>query len=186
MPELATIAAGLGYQQIKSVVDACGLTANSINISPSSVCVDNDDLVKADSEGAVPNCAAFTAFNTGDAILNLCRNDSWLTSQGAPAGWVHERCPITCGLCVASNPKAVECRAAPTRTTVAPKAPADTPHFVKLTVTMPYTKAMFDQAKQDKYKTAMASAAGTDPANVDILSVTEERAARAASRLRPR
>ena len=58
---------------------------------------------------------------------------------------------------------------------VAPKAPADTKHFVTVTVTMPYTKAQFDQDKQSKYKVAVASAAGTDPANVEILSITEVR-----------
>lgn len=40
---------------------------------------------------------------------------------------------------------------------------------------MPYSKAEFDPAKQDKYKAAVASAAGTIAANVDILSITEER-----------
>ncbi len=40
---------------------------------------------------------------------------------------------------------------------------------------MPYSKAEFDLAKQEKYKDAVASAAGTVAANVDILSVTEGR-----------
>jgi CRISPR/Cas system-associated protein Csm6 len=44
-----------------------------------------------------------------------------------------------------------------------------------LTVTLPYTKADFDQAKQDKYKVAMAATAGTNTANVDIKKVTEKR-----------
>ena len=39
---------------------------------------------------------------------------------------------------------------------------------------MPLTEAEFDQATQDKYKAAMAAAAGTDPANVEILRVTLE------------
>jgi hypothetical protein len=38
-----------------------------------------------------------------------------------------------------------------------------------------YSKAEFDQAKQDKYKTAVANPAGTTAANVDILSITEGR-----------
>ncbi len=65
------------------------------------------------------------------------------------------------------------------QTTPAPAAfivaPADTKHFVMLTVTLPYTKADFDQAKQDKYKTAMAATAGTSYTNVDIKKVTEKR-----------
>jgi hypothetical protein len=40
---------------------------------------------------------------------------------------------------------------------------------------MPYSKAEFDQAKQEKFKDALASAAGTVAANVEILSVTEGR-----------
>jgi hypothetical protein len=52
-------------------------------------------------------------------------------------------------------------------------APADTKIFVTLSITMPYSKAEFDLAKQEKYKDAVASAAGTVAANVDILSVTE-------------
>jgi len=50
----------------------------------------------------------------------------------------------------------------------------DSKHFVTLTVTLPYTKAEFDTAKQDKYKTAVASAAGTIAANIEI-SITEKR-----------
>jgi hypothetical protein len=38
-----------------------------------------------------------------------------------------------------------------------------------------YSKANFDQAKQDKYKAAVANAAGTAAANVDIVSITEAR-----------
>ena len=47
-----------------------------------------------------------------------------------------------------------------------------------MTVSLPYTKNEFDTAKQDKYKAAVASAAGTRPANVvisNIISITEER-----------
>ena len=38
-----------------------------------------------------------------------------------------------------------------------------------------YSKADFDQAKQDKYKAAVANAAGTTADKVDILSITEGR-----------
>ena len=38
-----------------------------------------------------------------------------------------------------------------------------------------YSKADFDQAKQNKYKAAIANAAGTTADKVDILSITEGR-----------
>ena len=49
----------------------------------------------------------------------------------------------------------------------------DTKFFVKLMVTMPYTKSEFDQDKQVQYKAALASAAGTITENVDILAITD-------------
>jgi predicted outer membrane repeat protein len=54
-------------------------------------------------------------------------------------------------------------------------APADSTFVVTFTVTMPYTTSEFDIAKQSKYKAAVASAAGTVAANVDILSITGTR-----------
>ena len=54
-------------------------------------------------------------------------------------------------------------------------APADIKFFVVTTVTLPYTKAEFDQAKQDKYTAAMAATAGTIAANGVIESITEKR-----------
>jgi len=51
----------------------------------------------------------------------------------------------------------------------------NTIHFVTLTVTMPYSKAEFDSAKQKSYMAAVASAAGTIPDNVMILSIKEGR-----------
>jgi hypothetical protein len=47
--------------------------------------------------------------------------------------------------------------------------------FLTLTVTLPYTKDQFDQSKQDKYTAAVASAAGTVAANVEIVKITEAR-----------
>ena len=38
-----------------------------------------------------------------------------------------------------------------------------------------YSKAEFDEAKQNKYKVAVAEAADTTAANIDILSITEGR-----------
>jgi hypothetical protein len=56
-----------------------------------------------------------------------------------------------------------------------PAVPKNTTFFVSVTVTLPYTKAEFDQAKQDKYTAAMAATAGTIAANVVIESITEKR-----------
>jgi len=56
-----------------------------------------------------------------------------------------------------------------------PPLPKNTTFFVTVFVTLPYTKAEFDQAKQEKYTAAMASTAGTIAANVVIESITEKR-----------
>lgn len=66
---------------------------------------------------------------------------------------------------------AVQTTPAPTRAT----APVNTKFFVTLTVTLPYTRADFDKSKQDKYMVAIAAAAGTSAANVEILAITEKR-----------
>ena len=63
--------------------------------------MDRDERVNSDSQGLVQNCTVMKAFDTGEGeLLDLCHNDSWVTSLGAPAGWVHGNCPVTCGLCV--------------------------------------------------------------------------------------
>jgi len=49
------------------------------------------------------------------------------------------------------------------------------PHVCRRTVTMPYKKSDFNEALQDKYKAAIASAAGAPVDNVDIISITEKR-----------
>ena len=54
-------------------------------------------------------------------------------------------------------------------------ASQDTAFFITLTVIMPYSKVDFDASKQDRYRLAMANAAGTSKANVDIQSITEIR-----------
>lgn len=46
--------------------------------------------------------------------------------------------------------------------------------FLTLTATLPYTKDQFE-SKQDKYEAAVASAAGTVAANVEIVEITEAR-----------
>ena len=42
-----------------------------------------------------------------------------------------------------------------------------------ITVKMPYSKVEFDTSIQEKYKSAIASSAGTSPSNIDILSIAE-------------
>jgi len=89
----------------------------------------------------------------------------------------------TSGDLVAELKKICPSQVAPPSTAAAPAptvppTPARTPaaiHFVTMTVTMPYSKAEFDTAKQDKYKEALANTAGTTAANVEILSITEGR-----------
>lgn len=49
----------------------------------------------------------------------------------------------------------------------------DSKFLLKFEATMPYSKAEFDDDKQTKYKTAVARAAGTARANVDITSIAD-------------
>ena len=53
--------------------------------------------------------------------------------------------------------------------------PKDSKFFLTLSVTLPYTKDQFDKPKQDKYKKAVANAAGTIAANVEIVKITDAR-----------
>ena len=51
--------------------------------------------------------------------------------------------------------------------------PVDSKFFVAFAVAMPYSKAEFVANKQRRYEVAIARAAGTVAANVDIVSITE-------------
>ena len=66
-----------------------GMMCNS-NQSTQTECMDSDAQVKSDTSGAIPDCAAASGF---------CADDSVLVAQGVPEGWLHERCPKTCGMC---------------------------------------------------------------------------------------
>ena len=93
---------------IQSLISNCGLPAGSNQLKPA--CIDRDDLVLSDSLGRVPNCSAMTAlplYSGGTVNVNLCEDDSAVIAMGAPAGWVHGRCPVTCGIPCLSTP--VEC-----------------------------------------------------------------------------
>ena len=52
-------------------------------------------------------------------------------------------------------------------------APSDSPYFMDLTLTMPYSKVQFE-AQHVKYTAAVASAASAPVSNVEIVSVTEK------------
>jgi len=54
-------------------------------------------------------------------------------------------------------------------------APSDSKHFVVMSVTMPYSKSDFGGPLQAQFRAAVASAASTYPANVEIVSITEKR-----------
>ena len=88
---------------IQSVVTNCGLPAGS---GPPAACVDNNVLVKIESDDRIQNCTAMTSFSS-NGTFNLCKDESPVTEMGAPPGWVHSRCPVTCGLCNATAP--VQC-----------------------------------------------------------------------------
>lgn len=73
--------------------------------------------------------------------------------------------------CGGKAAKTGACPPAPTQAV----APADSKFFVKITVTMPYSKAAFTSDKQTKYKAAIATAAKVPTENVDIVQVIEKR-----------
>ena len=61
----------------------------------SGTCSDSDDAtVQADTGGLAQSCAQLATY---------CADDSYITAQGAPAGWLASTCPATCGLCGGSG-----------------------------------------------------------------------------------
>ena len=106
--------------------------------------------------------------------------------QGTPGkmfqGAIQASRPLLCAEKLQCGAEAVQCGATTTpapSTTPAPgpppplaKAPTDTKHFVEMAVTMPYTVEQFNtEAVKTSFKKAVASAAGTVPDNVVIVSV---------------
>ena len=80
----------LTIQGIEFSFTCCsGMMCNSQQ-STQTECMDSDAQVKSDTSGAIPDCASASGF---------CADDSVLVAQGVPEGWLHERCPKTCGLC---------------------------------------------------------------------------------------
>ena len=47
---------------------------------------------------------AFPLDSGGTVTVNLCEDESPAIALGAPAGWVHARCPVTCGIPCLSTP----------------------------------------------------------------------------------
>ena len=93
----------MSHWAIQMVVSQCGLPAGSNQLKPA--CVDQDDQVNSDSQGVLQNCSAATAFPLGSGgTVNLCEDDSVAIALGAPAGWVHALCPVTCGIPCLSTP----------------------------------------------------------------------------------
>ena len=93
----------MSHWAIQMVVSQCGLPAGSNQLKPA--CVDQDDQVNSDSQGVLQNCSAATAFPLGSGgTVNLCEDDSVAIALGAPAGWVHAHCPVTCGIPCLSTP----------------------------------------------------------------------------------
>ena len=119
-------------------------------------------VYKAGTKGAVtapPGCNIVTE---PGANVSVTRTE---TTGGAPSS----SSPASPATTPAPTP-------APTPTAAAPKAPADTKHFVELTVTMPYTQQDFEGAAvRAAFKKAVARAAGTIADNVKIVSVTPAR-----------
>ena len=77
------------------------------------------------------------------------------------------------GLEEATNAAAQGRQRASTPTRMVSDAPSDSPYFMDLTLTMPYSKAQFE-AQHVKYTAAVASAASAPVSNVEIVSVTEK------------
>ena len=116
--------------------------------------------------GACTNCAAGKyGTSAGMTSCALCIAGKFKNATGSGA------CIDCAAGKSAATAGATVCTTTPTTTIVADK---NTKHFVVITVTMPYSRAEFDQAKQNKYKEAVAKAAGTVAANIE-LKITDAR-----------
>ena len=144
--------------------------------------------------------ALITRLKTGDQILMMCDDSDCYDSYGDSGSGVTvtpapESAPapgsVVCGSgdtdseCVHCSSDSSQCNSKDCKfeegacvagnglmTTIVDK---DSKFFVTMTVTLPYTKDQFDQTKQDKYKAAVANAADTVAANVEIVKITEAR-----------
>ena len=143
------------------------------------------------AEGAAAVAQLDTIIDTyfpGDGNV-VCSDQITATSDVARPckySWLPEGSPTTFGCNIGRTPtpapafivavdQATASTPAPTPAPLV-KAPTDTKHFVEVDVTMPYTVDQFNTAAvMTSFKKAVATAAGTDPENVIIVSVTVAR-----------
>ncbi len=174
-----------------AVIASIGLLSGKVK--DKTTCKDYYGTLGCDKVKADPDCSWACAYGGMMAQTTFGCNSKTVctTNKGVPLPKCSSMSEMLTAICdktaeeiktiVADGQKASKCAddgmafSPPVQTTPAPAAPADTKFFVTLTVTLPYTKADFDQAKQDKYKTAMAATAGTSAANVEVVKITEKR-----------
>ena len=142
------------------VCDASGCidyTNPSRRVACTGVCVEYE--IKADVAGveAIESAVGSTSFATAF--------EESMAANGYEIEWLDKPPPIT-------TPAP-----APAEETV----PEDTPHYVSLTVTMPYTKAEFDDSKKAKYKVCGCRC---DVARVLVMPSQQMRVCPSCSRVR--
>ena len=117
------------------------------------------------SAGACQACASGTfKTSTGSEACTTC--------QACPAGQCRKDCSgSSAGACQACGSGTATM--SETTGTPAPNSPASTEStfFVSLAISMPYTEGTFTTTVRDKFKVAVARAAGTTTSKVQIVSV---------------
>jgi len=116
-------------------------------------------------------------------VVHLHQNAAGLTCVSLPKVLMDSTTYIGPPACPTSPPPSMAPTTrppSPPSTTPSPPSPAAVPvaktdNFVQLVVSLPYTKASFDQDKQLKFRAALAASAGTTAENVEITSITEGR-----------
>ena len=171
--------------------DRCNtkLPAPAVPSSLTAMCSNEADFDASNSVPNGPGCEAASSHLLGkfaggktswsDVTCQEISTTTWLDVNETK--YMKDMFPLASSACCGTG--LARCRSSTTTNTpaatpapveVLPKAPEDTKHYVTMTVTMSLTKAEFDKVK-NKYKAAIASAAGTDPANVEILNIIEVR-----------
>jgi hypothetical protein len=175
---------GLRYLFIKGNSVGCvpGVASNvEIDCCPVSIegPPTNEPVCKrgcAETPRCPSNCTVGTFYGSAGACLPCPKG---LTTTGVGAAGA-KSCVDPATLSSASSSVTIM----PVPTVATPEAPCSTPmniapsvskYFVAFTVTLPYTKSEFDTDKQQKFKTAVSSAAGVPDVNVDIADIIEKR-----------
>ena len=144
---------------------AAGKYGTSAGMSSCAECIAGK-YKDVSGSGTCSDCAAgkySTSAGMSSCALCIAGKFKKVTGSGACIDCAVGKSAVTAGATV--------CTTTPTTTIVADK---NTKHFVVITVIMPYSRAEFDQAKQKKYKEAVAKAAGTVAANIE-LKITDAR-----------